>query len=238
VTPRPASDAGDLAVLRHGEAEVLGRLPYSSNATLLTRLCLEGRTTLAVYKPGRGERPLWDFPDGLYRREAAAFELARALGWDLVPPTIVRDGPVGEGSFQQFVESDPERHYFTLVGDPRYDDQLRRLCVFDLLANSTDRKGGHVLVDDEDRIWAIDNGLSFHAEFKLRTVIWDFAGEPMPAGDLATVEAFASAPLPAQLAELLSPLERDALLTRARAVVRERRFPHDPTGRRWPWPVV
>lgn len=229
---------GRLRLLRRGDVEIVGRMPYSSNATFLTELCLEGQQGYAIYKPLRGERPLWDFPDGLYKREAATYELAVALDWDIVPPTIVRDGPVGEGSFQQFVDADTDQHYFTLVEHDRYREQLQRLCVFDLLANSTDRKGGHVLVDEDHHIWAIDNGLSFHTEFKLRTVIWDFAGERMPEAELADVEQFIRSGIPDALACLLAPLERDALLTRARAVVKERRFPHDPTGRRWPWPVV
>lgn len=237
--------------------DVRGRMPWSSNVTLLVELYhgdpadrdpgedgpvddgppIEplGR---AVYKPHRGERPLWDFPDGLYRREVAAYRLSRALGWEVVPPTVERDGPFGPGSLQWFVDADFDQHYFTMLEDPDLHDQLRRLCAFDLVANSTDRKGGHVLVDQHGHLWAIDNGLCLHAEVKLRTVIWDFAGEPLPADLADDLARLVEQPLPADLADLLDPFERDALVARARALLTEARFPHDPTGRRVPWPLV
>ncbi|MGI8756927.1 MAG: SCO1664 family protein [Acidimicrobiales bacterium] len=192
----------------------------------------------AIYKPHRGERPLWDFPDGLYLREAAAYTLAGALGWDLVPPTIVRDGPLGPGSLQWFIDADYDEHHFTLVEEESYHPQLRRMCAFDIVANSTDRKGGHVLVDEHRHLWGIDNGLCLHAEFKLRTVIWEFATEFIPdelADDLA---AFVERPLPAELCEVLDPFERDAVHQRARALLSAGRFPIDETGRRYPWPLV
>ncbi len=194
----------------------------------------------AVYKPLRGERPLHDFPAGIYRREIAAFELAAALGWDLVPETVLIDGPLGEGSLQRFVEVDYEDHYFTMheEDDPDLARQLRRICCFDLLANNTDRKSGHCLLDLDRHVWAIDNALSFHAEFKLRTVIWDFSGERIDAGLLDDVAALLDNGLPASLHDLLDPFERDALLTRARGILAEGTFPHDPTGRRYPWPLV
>jgi uncharacterized repeat protein (TIGR03843 family) len=226
-------------VLLHGEIEVKGRMPWSSNGTFLVEACLGGDVATAVYKPLRGERPLWDFPGGLYQREVAAYELSEALGWDLVPLTVARpDGPLGEGSVQSFVAADFSQHYFTLYEDGRWHHQLRRVCVFDLLANNTDRKGGHCLLGDDGRIYAIDNGLAFHAEFKLRTVIWEYAGEPIPDELLADVDRLAADGLPDGLACRLSPLERDALLTRARALLRERTFPVDHSGHRYPWPLV
>jgi uncharacterized repeat protein (TIGR03843 family) len=225
--------------LERGDLELRGRMPWSSNATFLVEACLEGTTARAVYKPRRGERPLWDFPSGLYQREVAAFELSEALAWDLVPLTVARDdGPLGAGSLQVFVEADFEQHYFTLLERPELHDAFRRLCVFDLIANQTDRKSGHVLLGADDHIWAIDNGLSFHAEFKLRTVIWDFAGESIPDDILDDVARIAHHDLSPRLAALLDPFERDAVRTRARAVLHERRFPVDPTGRRYPWPLV
>lgn len=240
--------AARLELLASSELVIEGRMPWSSNATFLCELVAPGSHATepgaaeclgrAIYKPHRGERPLWDFPDGLYRREAAAFELARAIGWDLVPPTIVRDGPFGPGSVQWFIEADFEQHHFTLVEDSRYHPQLMRLCTFDLVANSTDRKAGHVLVDTDDHLWGIDNGLCLHAEFKLRTVIWEFAHEEVPADLVDDLGAFLDRPLPPALCELIDPLERDALATRARAVVTEGRFPVDHTGRRVPWPLV
>jgi uncharacterized repeat protein (TIGR03843 family) len=231
-----------IALLEQGDISVKGRMPWSSNATFLAEVCNAGAMTLAVYKPARGERQLWDFPPGLGHREVAAYLLSEALGWGIVPETIYReDGPIGEGSLQHFVEADFEQHYFTLYEDERWHDELRRICVFDLLANNTDRKSGHCLLvpdDDGGRIYAIDNGLSFHAEFKLRTVIWEFGGEDIPSPFLDDVDRFVSAELPDDLAALLDPFERDALVARGRALVRERRFPIDGTGRRYPWPLV
>ncbi|MEL7207185.1 MAG: SCO1664 family protein [Actinomycetota bacterium] len=225
-------------MLTEATVEVEGRMPYSSNATFLVTLEHPVRSHRAVYKPIRGERPLWDFPSGLAWRELAAYELSHALGWDLVPPTVVREGPLGEGSFQWFIEADFEEHYFTLREHPEHDTTLRRLCAFDILANSTDRKGGHVLVDGDGRLWAIDNGLSFHPQYKVRTVLWDFAGEPIPSDIVDAVDRFVDQGIPAPLASLLHPLERDALLTRARALIAEGHFPHDHTGRAHPWPLV
>lgn len=192
----------------------------------------------AIYKPHRGERPLWDFPDGLYRREAAAFDLAVAIGWDLVPPTIVRDGPLGIGSLQWFVEADYDQHHFTLVEDEAFHPQLMRMCAFDIVANSTDRKGGHVLVDADQHLWGIDNGLCLHAEFKLRTVIWEFATQALPSELADDLAAFIERSLPAELGEVLDPFERDAVHQRARALLATGRFPIDETGRRYPWPLV
>jgi uncharacterized repeat protein (TIGR03843 family) len=236
----PAPELIDL--LEHGEVAIKGRMPWSSNGTFLVELCDEHTTGLGVYKPLRGERPLWDFPNGLYQREVAAFRLSEALGWGLVPETVLRDddAPLGVGSLQRFVEADFEQHYFTLYEDEeqRWHHQLRRMCVFDLLANSTDRKSGHCLLGVDGRIYGIDNGLSFHAEFKLRTVIWEFGGEPIPGDLLSDVARFVDSGLPDDLADLLDPFERDALLARARAVLTDACFPIDGTGRRYPWPLV
>ncbi len=224
-----------------GDIAIKGRMPWSSNGTFLVEVCDGTAVTLAVYKPHRGERPLWDFPDGLYKREVAAYRLSKALGWHVVPVTVLREeAPMGPGSLQQFVAADFEQHYFTLQEEEtgRWHDQLRRICVFDLLANSTDRKSGHLLLGEDGHIYAIDNGLSFHAEFKLRTVIWEFGGEPIDRQLIDDVDAFVQAGLPDDLAVLLDPFERDALLTRARAVISSGTFPIDGTGRRYPWPLV
>lgn len=192
-----------------------------------------------VYKPLAGERPLWDFPEGLFRREVAAYELAVALGWDIVPGTVVReDAPLGVGSLQRFVEADFARHYFVLRDERRHDDQLMRLCAFDLLANNTDRKGGHVLVDADDHLWGIDNGLCFSTDAHLRTVIWDYAGVPVPDDVMDAVHGLLDDGLPATVTDLLFDDEAEAVLHRARVLRSARQFPHDPSGRRIPWPLI
>jgi uncharacterized repeat protein (TIGR03843 family) len=224
--------------LAAGVVVVKGRMPWSSNATFLVELDLEGATTHAVYKPGRGERPLWDFPPALYRREVAAFLLSEALGWGIVPLTVIRDGPYGEGSFQHFVHADFEQHFYTLVEDSAHHDRLRRICLFDLLTNNADRKSGHCLLGPEGAVYAIDNGLTFHVEPKLRTVIWTFGGEPVPEEMLQDIQRFLEADLPPALAELLASNERKVLAARARALVRAARFPRDDGGERYPWPPV
>lgn len=234
----PIDDAEAIEVLCTGEIEVLGRMPYSSNATFLVDVCDQDRLLQGIYKPHRGEGHLWDFPDGLYRREVAAYELSRELGWDLVPPTVERDGPLGVGSLQLFVPARFDEHYFTLRDDPAHEPWFHRLCIFDVVSNNTDRKSGHCLIDEHDHLWAIDNGLSFHAEYKLRTVVWDWSGDPIPSPLLDDLMAFVERGLPEQLADLLDPFERDATITRANALIRDGRFPVDHTGRSVPWPLV
>lgn len=234
--PVPLDEAVEL--LRHGDVEVQGRLPYSSNATLLVLVCHRGLEAAAVYKPKRGERPLWDFPPGLGRREVAAYELSEALGWGLVPPTVMREGPLGEGSLQLFVSADPDEHYFTIQEEEQHERVLRRLCAFDIVANNTDRKAGHLLLAPDGRVWAIDNSLCFHAEFKIRTVIWDFAGEDLPDDVADDLRRLVADGLPESFEPLLESLEREATLLRARALLESGRFPSDPTGRRYPWPLV
>src|SRR5947207_3410961 len=183
-----------------------------------------------------GERPLWDFPPALYRREIAAYLLSEALGWGLVPLTIEREGPFGDGSLQQFVPADFEQHYFTLREDAANHERLRQICLFDLLANNADRKSGHCLFC-EGSIYAIDNGLSFHVDPKLRTVIWDFSGARIPPAWLGDIERVIAA-LPKDLGTLLSRDEREALVTRGREVIDAGVFPADNSGMRYPWPLV
>jgi uncharacterized repeat protein (TIGR03843 family) len=225
-------------VLTRGALALKGRLPWSSNATFLVEATLDGATALGVYKPERGERPLWDFPRGLHRREVAAWHLSEALGWGLVPLTIPRDGPYGEGSVQLFVKADFEQHYFTLREDERHHDRLRRICAFDLIANNADRKSGHCLLGEDGAVYAIDNGLCFHVEPKLRTVIWEFGDEPVPAPLLEDLRRLAAGPVPPPLAGLLDADEGRALLRRARALVKAGRFPSQTGGRGYPWPLV
>ena len=237
---RPAlKDEVAVEILTTGELEVLGRMPWSSNMTFLVDVhAPDPPIVQGVYKPVKGERPLWDFPAGLHKREIAAFELAAALGWDLVPPTVLRDGPLGEGSVQLYVPTDYDEHYFTLREERAHHRWFQRLCAFDFIINSTDRKGGHILLGHDGRLYAIDNGLSFHCEFKLRTVIWEWAGEPLPSDLADDVVRLVDGGLPDDVANMLSLLERDALLSRATALVSEGHFPIDPSGRRHPWPLV
>ena len=231
----PLEEARD--VLAAGELQIEGRLPWSSNLTFL--VTVDGGPVTAVYKPARGERPLWDFPGGLHRREVAAFALSEALGWDLVPPTVNReDGPFGEGSLQLFVEADYEQHYFTLLEDDANGAALVALGCFDVVANNADRKSGHVLRGVDGRIWGIDHGLCFHPSPKLRTVIWDFAGDPVPGNLLDDLERL-SRDLPDTVAASLTRREQAALVDRVRTLVGIGVFPapegdHPP----YPWPLV
>jgi uncharacterized repeat protein (TIGR03843 family) len=233
-----ASAPDTLTILADGEIEIQGRMPWSSNRTFLVTVSLDGVDLSAVYKPGRGERPLWDFPNGLYQREVAAYVLSEALGWRLVPETVLRrEGPLGSGSLQRFVEADFEQHYFTLLEESKHHPALRAMAAFDLMANNADRKGGHCLVDADGHVWGVDHGLCFHIQPKLRTVIWDFCAEPIPDDLLDDLRRLAAGP-PADLAPLLSESERAAIAKRAAAVVRLGMFPDPGEGRPYPWPLV
>ncbi|MGI9119518.1 MAG: SCO1664 family protein [Acidimicrobiales bacterium] len=227
-----------LTLLTEGQVELKGRMPWSSNQTFLVELAQADETLLGIYKPGRGERPLWDFPGGLYRREVAAWVLSELLGWGIVPETVLRDGPLGEGSVQRFVDADFSQHYFTLYEDPAHHDALRVMCTFDLLANNTDRKSGHCLLGDDGRLWGIDHGLCFHPTPKIRTVIWEFAGEAVPDPLLGDVEGLLGR-LPGGLVALLAEDEVVGVRRRAEWLLDRRVFPApDPLGHCYPWPLV
>ena len=238
------SDVVDL--LTSAELTARGFLANASNHTLLVRVGDAGSGLHAVYKPVQGERPLWDFPSGtLCRREVAAYVVSRFLGWDLVPPTVLRDGPFGTGSVQQFVPHDPERHYFVLADDHRFAWSLTRMAFFDLLINNADRKGSHVLLDKgTGELLGIDHGVTFHAQPKLRTVIWDFGDTEVDeswrtaVGRLAD-ELDAGGRITDELTALLTIEEVAALTERARALRRLRRLPLVPGDRRpYPWPPL
>ena len=239
--PGPA-DGPD--ILAKGEIEILGLLPNASNYTFLTKVTRPGsdeEQILAVYKPRRGEQPLWDFPDGtLCRREVAAYEVSHALGWPSIPPTILRDGPEGEGALQLFIEADPEQHFFTMQG-PEHEDAFMRIAAFDAVVNNADRKGGHCLLGADDRIWVVDHGVCFAVEPKLRSVIWDFAGTPIPEELLSDLEnlltQITGKGLGLRLTDLLSDDEVAAAAERVRVLLQERTFP-EPSGRAYPWPPV
>ncbi|HVA70549.1 MAG TPA: phosphatidylinositol kinase [Acidimicrobiales bacterium] len=227
-------------LLSQGAIEVQGRVVGSSNQALLVSLTLDGVSTLACYKSEVGERPLWDFPDGLWRREVAAFELDAQLGTDLVPTTVGRDdGPFGPGSYQWWVGDNLEDHYFTLRERPEFHDWFARLAAFDVVANNADRKAGHVL-NDETRLWAIDNGLCFHEQDKLRTVIWEYAGLAVEAHLLERVDRFAKGDT-GDVARWLSPSELALAQLRAHGLVENALYPEPDASSDWPpypWPLI
>ena len=228
--------------MEQGPIEVLGLIPYSSNHTFLTKIGDGDDAVNAVYKPRRGERPLWDFPDGtLAAREVAAWMVSEA-SWKIVPPTVLRDdAPLGPGSLQLFIPHDPERHYFVVMDD-RLED-LECFAAFDAVVNNADRKAGHVIEDANGRLWAVDHGLTFHVEPKLRTVIWAFAEEPLTPALRRTLEDLGVAladrsGLGGLIAEVLSQEEADATLERVEMLLVEDRFPAPQGPRPLPWPLI
>jgi len=237
--------------LLHGALSERGLLPYSSNHSFLAVAMHEEIALPAVYKPQRGENPLWDFEWGtLCKRETAAYVVSRALGWDLVPPTVLREGSRGLGSVQFFVQHDADQHYFTVQANARFAPTLRRLALFDAITNNADRKSGHCLIDADNRLWAIDHGLCFHTEYKLRTVIWEFSDEPIAEALLdgmrrlraqlqGEAQASAGALLNDELCVLLHASERRGLLARVSALISHGLYPAPHPGRRnYPWPPV
>jgi len=242
--PQPSQPAGELDALTRGTITVRGLFEFGSNYTFLCEVNLpEADTPLrAVYKPAQGEQPLWDFESGsLSRREVAAFRVSQALGWDFIPTTVLRvDGPYGEGSLQAYRDLDLEQDYFSLRETAAED--LRRVAAFDALVNNADRKAGHLARDRGGRLWLIDHGLCFHAEPKLRTVIWDFAGEEIPPVLVTDIQQLGArlkgdALLRQDLNELLTSPEVAALDRRVRGLVRQPRFPVPGPGRSVPWPI-
>ena len=214
------------------------RMPYSSNATFLVSIIDHDETVKAIYKPMRGEKPLWDFEPGLHRREVAAYRLAESMGLHFVPPTILRDGPHGEGSVQLLIEASPDEHYFAIFEERQeLHDQFRAMCAFDIVANNTDRKSGHVLVDKASRVWGIDHGLCFAQDFKIRTVIWEFGGEAIEQSLLKKIEPLIQT-VPLEVATLLNEQEVVAITERAKWLLDGAKFPVDPSGRHYPWPLV
>jgi uncharacterized repeat protein (TIGR03843 family) len=242
-----------------GELELVGRITVASNATFLATI--DG--VQVVYKPVAGEKPLWDFPDGtLANREAAAYLVSEAFGWDVVPRTILRDGPLGPGMVQLWQEPDPGQDPVDVVQSPRdgwravfrgvdEDDRpvtlihedspaLRRMAVFDVVVNNADRKGGHILPTTEGHRFGVDHGVSFHVEHKLRTVLWGWRGEALTADEAAGVERV-RAQLDGDLGQTLSALldsdELAALATRCDRLLRNGVFP-GPRGQMpaFPWP--
>ncbi|MFF9142480.1 SCO1664 family protein [Streptomyces albogriseolus] len=264
-----ATDPAAAELLARGELTVRGRIREASNAALYCTVTHQDREAACVYKPVAGERPLWDFPDGtLAGREAAAYEVSRATGWDLVPPTVLRDGPYGEGMCQLWIETAPGAELLALVdgeepepgwkaiglaeaGEGRTallvhadDDRLRRLSVLDAVINNADRKGGHLLPTADGRLYGIDHGVTFNTENKLRTLLWGWAGEPLPEEALEVLRTLRGAlapsgPLTAALSPLITPAEIEA--TRARVDSLLASGTHPEPGTDWPaipWPPV
>ena len=253
MVPVPSSDPSQLSFEETEEVllgapaiELLGVLPNSSNYTFLARLETPGVArgeALAVYKPAQGETPLWDFPNGsLHRREVAAYRLARFLGWPLIPPTVTRkQAPMGIGSLQLFIRAESGRAFFQ-VRD-KSPEELVPVALFDVLTNNADRKAGHHLRDGSGRLWVIDHGLTFHVDPKLRTIIWDFAGEPLPRPYRKALEraaaALESGELPRSLKGLITAREVELLRRRVDGVLdRAWRFPSPTSGWSVPWPPI
>ena len=241
--PGPSSEEAERALAGLPDFKLLGLLHGASNYTFLARLGPHGADGLrAVYKPARGESPLWDFEAGsLYRREVAAYALSKALGWPRIPPTVVRrKAPHGVGAVQLFIDAD-NRHF--LGENKRRTDTWLKVALFDVIANNADRKSGHCLFDRENRVWVIDHGLTFHVDHKLRTVIWDFAGRPLPqelCGDIdRTLHELELGELGKTMAELISPAEMKVLKRRLRSVLAPSwRFPEPASAWSIPWPPV
>ncbi|MET8901945.1 MULTISPECIES: SCO1664 family protein [unclassified Streptomyces] len=270
IPPRSVTtDAAAAELLALGELTVRGRIREASNAALYCTVTHEGREAACIYKPVAGERPLWDFPDGtLAQREVAAYEVSEATGWGLVPPTVLREGPYGEGMVQLWIEAVPEAELLALVdeedpgpgwkgialaevGEGRTallvhadDERLRRLAVLDAVINNADRKGGHLLPADGERLYGIDHGVTFHAENKLRTLLWGWAGDPLTGEALAALDALRQAlkdggALALRLGDLITPAELDATRARVDALLAAGKHPEP--GGEWPaipWPPV
>ncbi|MFI6036537.1 SCO1664 family protein [Streptomyces sp. NPDC051315] len=263
------TDPASVDLLTHGELTVRGRIRDASNAALYCTVAHEGREAACVYKPVAGERPLWDFPDGtLAQREVAAYAVSAATGWGLVPPTVLREGPYGEGMCQLWIEASPEDGLLALVegeepapgwkaigfaevGEDRTallvhadDERLRRLAVLDAVINNADRKGGHLLTTGDGRLYGIDHGVTFHVEDKLRTLLWGWAGEPLTGEAVEVLKGLRGAlepdgELSAALAALVTPAELDATRARVDALLESGRHPEP--GGEWPaipWPPV
>jgi uncharacterized repeat protein (TIGR03843 family) len=237
VTALAEQDA--LPLLERTRLEILGLLPRSSNYTFLAR-ATDAEDVLVVYKPRDGEAPLWDFPDGtLCQREVAAYLVSRAIGWPNVPPTILRDGPEGIGSVQLFVPFEPDQHYFTL-SETRLDE-FRTVAAFDAIVNNGDRKAGHCLLSGEGEVFVVDHGVCFHHAPKLRSVIWEFAGQPLDDAVVDGMRRLLDAvrgDLRPALAPLLSSGEIAAMQARTERLLRGGRYPAPGPGRPYPWPVV
>ena len=218
-----------VSLLREGEVTACRMVPRGTNSVFLLVLRRENDIIKTVYKPRRGEAPLWDFPDGtLYLREAAAYLVSQALGWHFIPPTEIREGPYGIGVVQQFITARPNASYSSMVR--KHSFEFRQIAVFDWLVNNADRKAGHCLEGEDGRIWGIDHGLTFNVMPKLRTVIWDFSGEAIPKKLVADLYNFkkqleGNTDLRQSLSHLITVNETTALEKRLKIILRRPIFP-------------
>lgn len=246
---RPALDLDADTILRllvEANLDLHGLMPWSSNYTFLVSLEDAARqgSLMAVYKPCAGERPLWDFPSGnLCFREFLSYLVSQLLGWPNIPPTVLRDGPQGEGSVQLFIEAEYEAHYFNMRDTSAFTPEFKEIALFDYIVNNADRKGGHCLKDRQGRLWAIDHGLTFHPDYKLRTVIWDFCRESIPAPLLEDLTRFQkllakNSELQQTLTQYLSHREIQALKRRVDYLLSKGHFPDMHPGRNIPYPPI
>lgn len=229
-----------LNLIARGDMTGCELIPWGSNYTFAVRLVCDGASAIGIYKPMRGEAPLWDFPRGtLYRREHAAYVVSHLLGWDFIPPTVIRDGLHGVGSVQLFVEHEAT-DYFHFRAD--HEDDLKRMCVFDMVTNNADRKAGHCLKGVDGQVWGIDHGLTFNVQPKLRTVIWDYGGQAIPPALVDDLLDFRTDParvkeMYACLAGQLAKDELAAFLKRIDLLIQEPVFPEPYSRRALPWPM-
>ena len=229
-SPALSVEDKNIRLLQDGKMVSCILMPTGSNYTFITEIKDDsGLVIRAVYKPKDGEMPLWDFGAGtLYKREYAAYLLSKALGWGFVPETVIRDGPYGVGSVQRYVDHERDTHYRTIRGT--HTEELRTIACFDIIANNADRKAVHCFKGCDGRIWGIDHGLTFNHVMKLRTVIWDFWGEPFPSGLRQPMEEFLkNVESPSgevkDVLNLLESVEVEALIERVRALVSMGGFP-------------
>lgn len=241
--------ASALEILRDGEIEIVGRIVGSSNNALFVTVTLPcpdpaepPRVLEAIHKPTIGERPLDDFPDGtLTRREVAAYLVSEVSGWDIVPPTVLRDGPFGDGMVQAFIEPDPTVDVIGWINED--DPHLRQMAVFDAAVNNTDRKGGHILpVDGGQHVYGVDHGVCFSVTPKLRTVLWAWRGDPLLPDELAGLDRIRDAldgDLGDELRSLLTKAEVRATIRRVDDLLARKTFPYpSPTWPAIPWPPI
>ncbi|MGO8957147.1 MAG: SCO1664 family protein [Streptosporangiaceae bacterium] len=235
-------EAAALDLLSCGTLEVKGRLVDASNATMYCMISADGTEAACVYKPVAGERPLWDFPEGtLAGRELAAYLVSRAAGWDVVPPTVYRDGPFGPGMCQLWIDADTSVDLLELARSN--DERLRQMAVFDAVVNNADRKIGHLLPDVSGHLYGCDHGVCFGEDYKLRTVLWQWRGKKLPASAMAALgrlrHQLTHGGLRDQLTGWLSGAELDATARRIELLIQHKAHPFPPSD--WPavpWPPI